>query len=156
MISGFLVLRDRRNLVLFTLWSLAYWICNGFSLWVLAKGFGMELSLVGSFATMGLVAVGITLPNSPGLVDQFQWFTQLGLSLYLGHEAAFGATGLAYAIVLHGVQVIWYIGMGALAMATPYVSVAEVWESRMMDGDGDDDRSASSEATATPTSSALP
>lgn len=130
MISGFFVLRDRKNLLCFCGFTLAYWVANGLSLYVLGLGFDLDLSLVGAFATMGLVAVGITLPNSPGLVGQFQWFTQLGLSLYLGKEVGLGAEGLAYAIVLHGVQVVWYIGTGGIALATPYVSLAEVWASR--------------------------
>jgi uncharacterized protein (TIRG00374 family) len=139
MIRGFLVLRDVRNLAIFCLWSLAYWVCNGLSLWVLARGFHLDLSVVGAFATMGLVAVGITLPNSPGLVGQYQWFTQLGLSLYLGREVGMHGPGLAYAIVLHGAQVVWYIGIGGLALLTPYVSLSEVWASRSLDGDGDGD-----------------
>lgn len=134
MISGFLVMTDRKNLFWFVLWSAIYWAANGLSLWVLAQGFGLGLSMVGAFATMGLVAVGITLPNSPGLVGQYQWFTQLGLSLYLG-EAGHGATGLAFAIVLHGVQVIWYMLMGGIALATPYLSFRDLWTARTMDGD---------------------
>jgi glycosyltransferase 2 family protein len=137
MISGFLVLKDRRNLIWFTVWSLVYWVANGLSVWVLARGFGFELSLVGAYATMGLVAVGITLPNSPGLVGQYQWFTQLGLSLYLGKAVGQGPEGLAYAIVLHGVQVVWYISMGGIALATPYVSLSELWKSRSLSEDED-------------------
>ncbi len=132
MISGFLVLKDGVNLAKFLLWSVAYWVANGMSLWILARGFGFDLSLVGAFATMGLVGVGIALPNSPGLVGQYQWFTQLGLSLYLGEAVGLGPEGLAYAIVLHGVQVVWYMGIGGLSLATPYVSLAEIWESRSL------------------------
>jgi uncharacterized protein (TIRG00374 family) len=138
MISGFLVITDRRNLLWFVLWSVVYWTANGLSLWVLAQGFGLGLSMVGAFATMGLVAVGITLPNSPGLVGQYQWFTQLGLSLYLG-DLGHGPAGLAFAIVLHGVQVIWYMLMGGIALATPYVSFRELRRARSLDSDGDDD-----------------
>jgi uncharacterized protein (TIRG00374 family) len=136
MISGFLVITDRKNLFWFVLWSAVYWAANGLSVWVLAQGFGLGLTMVGAFATMGLVAVGITLPNSPGLVGQYQWFTQLGLSLYLG-EAGHGATGLAFAIVLHGVQVIWYMLMGGIALATPYMSFRELWTARTLD-DGEE------------------
>jgi uncharacterized protein (TIRG00374 family) len=132
MISGFLVITDRKNLLWFVLWSAVYWVANGLSLWVLAQGFDLGLSMVGAFATMGLVAVGITLPNSPGLVGQYQWFTQLGLSLYLG-DVGHGAAGLAFAIVLHGVQVIWYMLMGGIALATPYVSFRELRTARSMD-----------------------
>lgn len=135
MISGFLVMRDRRNLIAFVAWSLAYWFTNGLSLWVLSEGFGLELSLIGAFATMGLVGVGISLPNSPGLVGQYQWFTQLGLSLYLGKAVGQGGDGLAFAIVLHGVQVVWYMLAGGLALLSPYVSFRELWEARGDEGD---------------------
>jgi uncharacterized protein (TIRG00374 family) len=126
MISGFLVLRDRRNLAVFVLWSAVYWVCNGLSMWVLARGMHLDLPVVGAFATMGLVAVGITLPNSPGLVGQFHWFTMLGLSLYLPSEVARGSAGLAYALLLHGIQVVWYVVIGALCMLSSHISFAEV------------------------------
>jgi uncharacterized protein (TIRG00374 family) len=126
MISGFLVLKDWRNLAQFVFWSALYWGANGVSLWVLAIAFDLQLPLVGAFATMGIIAVGIILPNSPGLVGQYQWLCVLGLSLYMPEVAA-KADGLAFAIVLHGLQVIWYIGIGALALASPYVSFREAF-----------------------------
>jgi glycosyltransferase 2 family protein len=138
LIRGFDVLRDGKNLAAFVIWTLAYWIANGLSLWVLAKGFGMPLSLVGAFATMGLVAVGISLPNSPGLVGQYQWLAMLGLSLYLGPQYASDGTAeygvaLAFAIVLHMLQVIWYLVMGALGIASPHVSFADLRRARKLD-----------------------
>ena len=144
MIRGLAVLRDRKNLAVFGLWTLAYWGANGFATWLLARGFGLDLSMVGAFATMGLVAVGITLPNSPGLVGQFQWFTMLGVSLYLGRAAAseeiarqtfqtdLHARVLAYAIFIHLLQVVWYVGMGALALASKHVSFADLRASRKL------------------------
>jgi uncharacterized protein (TIRG00374 family) len=149
MIRGLAVLRDPKNLAAFGAWTAAYWIANGVATWLLARGFGLDLSLVGAFATMGLVAVGITLPNSPGLVGQFQWFTMLGVSLYLGKAAAnedfaietgqlgLYSTVLAYAIFIHLLQVIWYVGMGALALASRHVSFAELRASRKLDPEGE-------------------
>jgi uncharacterized protein (TIRG00374 family) len=139
MIRGFDVLKDQRNLGVFVAWSFIYWAANGLGLYVLARGFhtldaNFDLSLVGAFATMGLVAVGITLPNSPGLVGQFQWFTLLGLSLYLGGAADKGsaiyATAFAFANTHYGTQVIWYLAMGALGLATPWVSFADLTRAR--------------------------
>ena len=129
MIRGFFVLKDAKNLLVFLLWSLAYWIANGFSLWVLARGFHLDLPVMAAFATMGLVAVGITLPNSPGLTGQYQYFTSLGLGLYLP-AAVVDSDGMAFAHALWGIQVVWYLGMGALALSTRHVSFAEVVESR--------------------------
>ncbi len=143
LIYGFTVLDDRKNLAIFVVWSLAYWGANGLSVWVLAQGFHatgfeMDLSVLGAFATMGLVAVGITLPNSPGLVGQFQYFTLLGLGLYIP-KGLLESEGLAFAIVLHGLQVVWYLGVGALALASRHVSFAEVVASRKLPDDQPDD-----------------
>jgi glycosyltransferase 2 family protein len=139
MIRGFQVMRDRRNLAAFVAWSLVYWTCNGLGVYVLARGFDLPLSLVGGFATMGLVAVGITLPNSPGLVGQFQWFTLLGLSLYLPGAASkasdiYGTT-FAFANVHYGMQVLWYVACGAIGLATRHVSFHDLWDAQKI---GDD------------------
>ncbi|MSP17561.1 MAG: flippase-like domain-containing protein [Myxococcales bacterium] len=138
LISGFRVLDDRRHLAGFVFHSVIYWAANGLGMWVLARGMGLDLPIVGAFATMGIIAVGITLPNSPGLVGQFHWFTTLGLALYLPGPVAQTA-GLAYAIMLHGIQVLWYVGMGALAMITGHVAWDDLWRGTRDDGDRPDD-----------------
>jgi hypothetical protein len=87
---------------------------------------------------MGLLGVGITLPNSPGLVGQFQWFTLLGLSLYLGFDLGDPAAkhtevyalALAFAIAQHVLQVGWYVAMGGFGLATPWVSFHDLWSAR--------------------------
>jgi uncharacterized protein (TIRG00374 family) len=140
MIRGFAVLRDGNNLVAFVAWSAAYWIANALSLWVLAQGMGLDVSVIAAFATMAVVAVGIMVPNSPGLIGQFQYVTLHGLSLYLGAAVVqdgteLHATALAFAIVHHALQVLWYVGMGALALASPYVSLSEAWQARKLDPD---------------------
>lgn len=134
MIRGFAVLKDKKNLIAFCAWSIVYWTANGLGVWVLAQAFDLPLSLVGGFAVMGLVAVGISLPNSPGLVGQFQWLTLLGLSLYLpgvtDKSHALFAPALAYAIAQHLLQVGWYVGMGALGIASPWVSFSDLRKAR--------------------------
>jgi hypothetical protein len=131
MIRGFSVLHDVRRMVAFVIWSAVYWGANGLGVWVLARAFGLPLSPIGAFATMGLLGVGLMLPNSPGLVGQFQWFTLLGLSLYLGFDPRHpSAMALAFAIGQHLLQVIWYVGMGALGLASPWVSFHDLWAAR--------------------------
>ena len=135
MIRGLDVLKEMNHLGAFLVWSIVYWTANGLGVYVLARGFGLDLSVIGAFATMGVVGVGITLPNAPGLMGQFQAFTMAGLSLYLGAEAldkhsAMYATAFAFANVHYGLQVIWYITMGALGLATPWVSFADLKKTR--------------------------
>jgi uncharacterized protein (TIRG00374 family) len=151
MIRGLWVLRDRRNLLIFLAWSVVYWGANGAGVWLLARGFGLELSPVGAVATMGLVGVGISLPNSPGMVGQFQYFTLLGLSLYLGFDpnqptvnADVYTAALAFAIAQHLLQLSWYVVMGAVGLATPWVSFHDLRIARKLapetaDGDAPGD-----------------
>jgi uncharacterized protein (TIRG00374 family) len=149
LISGFLVLKDKRNLIIFVIWSVAYWTANGMSLWLLAHGFGLDLSIIGAFATMGVVAVGISLPNSPGLVGQYQYFTLIALALYLDFgNAEIEASAFVFAVALHGIQVIWYISVGALALASKHVSFAEVAAARHLDEDDGDAPDTASDRTA--------
>jgi hypothetical protein len=131
MIRGFAVLRDVANLTKFSVWTLVYWSANGLAVWVLARAFQLDLSLIGGFAVMGIVGVGISLPNAPGLVGQYQAFTLAGLSLYLGQGvlqdgSALYASAFAYAMTQHLFQVIWYVAMGALGLATPWVSIHDL------------------------------
>lgn len=145
MVRGFAAIAHGRSLLLFLIWTIVYWGANGMAMWLLARGFGLPLSLVGAYATMGLLGVGISLPNSPGLIGQFQWFTVLGLSLYLGFDPRAAndpnpmhAAALTYAIALHLLQVIWYVGMGALGLATPWVSFHDLWAARKLPPSSDD------------------
>ena len=134
MIRGFEVMRDPRNLISFVVWSIVYWTCNGLGVYVLSRAFGLDLSVFGAFAVMGVCAVGIMLPNAPGLMGQFQAFTLVGLSLYIpgasDDKSAIYGTTFAFANVHYGLQVLWYIGCGALGLATRWVSFHDMWEAR--------------------------
>ncbi|MEO8704930.1 MAG: lysylphosphatidylglycerol synthase transmembrane domain-containing protein [Kofleriaceae bacterium] len=130
MIRGFAVLRDIGNMTKFCLWTAVYWAANGFTVWVLAQAFHLPLTLIGGFAIMGIVGVGISLPNSPGLVGQYQALTLAGLALYLGpaveKDGAMYGLAFGYAMTQHLFQVAWYVGTGALGLATPWVSIHDL------------------------------
>jgi len=138
MVRGFVVLKDRRNMIVFVIWSVVYWTANGCGVYVLAHAFGLDLSLVGAFATMGVCAVGIMLPNSPGLIGQFQYFTLLGVGLYLGFDARLAQshqppvyfTAYVFASTHYLLQVGWYVLCGALGLASPWVSFHDLWAIR--------------------------
>ena len=138
MVRAFVVIKDARNMTIFVVWSTLYWTANGLGVYVLARGFGLDLSLVGAFATMGVCAVGIMLPNSPGLMGQFQYFTLLGVGLYLGFDPRLDAAGqpqvyftaYAFANMHYLLQVSWYVLCGALGIASPYVSFRDLRTAR--------------------------
>jgi hypothetical protein len=64
---------------------------------------------------MAFTGVVLSLPNAPGLVGQFHAAIKMGLTAYVP-VAVVNSTGMAYAIVLHGIQTLWYIGAGLLSL----------------------------------------
>jgi uncharacterized membrane protein YbhN (UPF0104 family) len=115
MISGFRVLGDARNLTLFLGQTFAYWGSSGVGMWLLARQMGLPISLGAAFTTMAFTGVVLTLPNAPGLVGQFHAGVKMALGAYLP-LAVVNAKGFAYAVVLHGLQTVWYVGMGLISL----------------------------------------
>ena len=118
-ISGFGVLSDGRNLGWFVAQTALYWGFNGIGMWLLAVRMGLDISLGAAFTTMAFTGVVLTLPNSPGLVGQFHAGIKLALMAYLP-AAVVNSKGIAYAVVLHGLQTVWYVGVGLVSL--PLVS----------------------------------
>jgi uncharacterized protein (TIRG00374 family) len=115
LISGFRALADRRNFSLFLLQSVVYWASNGLGMWILARQMHLPISLGATFVIMAFTGVVLSLPNSPGLVGQFHAAIKLGLTAYVP-KAVVNSNGMAYAIVLHGIQTLWYIAAGLLSL----------------------------------------
>jgi hypothetical protein len=84
-------------------------------MWILARQMGLPISLGAAYTTMAFTGVVLSLPNSPGLVGQFHAAIKLGLLAYLPASVV-NARGMAYAIVLHGLQTIWYVAVGLLSL----------------------------------------
>ena len=114
-ISGFRVLHDPANLLIFLVQTVLYWGCNGFGMWLLARQMGLPISLGAAFVTMAFTGVVLSLPNSPGLVGQFHAGIKLALTAYLP-AAIVNSKGVAYAVVLHGLQTVWYVAAGVISM----------------------------------------
>lgn len=115
LISGFRVLHDARNLGLFLAQTAAYWGCNGIGMWLLARQMSLPISLGAAFTIMAFTGVVLTLPNAPGLVGQFHAGIKMALAAYLP-VAVVNSKGIAYAVVLHGLQTFWYVGVGAISL----------------------------------------
>jgi uncharacterized protein (TIRG00374 family) len=115
LIQGFRVLHQPANLFPFLGQTLLYWMCNGLGMWILARSMNLDISPTAAFATMAFTGVLISLPNAPGLVGQFHAGILAGLSAYLP-AATVREYGGGYAIALHGIQFVWYLGMGFLCL----------------------------------------
>ncbi|HVR01159.1 MAG TPA: lysylphosphatidylglycerol synthase transmembrane domain-containing protein [Polyangia bacterium] len=157
LISGFHVLADRRNFGIFLGQSVLYWGINGFGMWLLARQMGLPISLGAAYTTMAFTGVVLSLPNAPGLVGQFHAAIKLGLLAYLPASVV-NARGMAYAIVLHGIQTVWYVAVGllslpALSAGGSHTSLAEaVRESnRAVEAGGDPSAARAGDGAVEPT-----
>lgn len=94
-VDGLRVLRSPAALLQFLGLSLAYWALNGFGFWIMAWGFALDAPVVGGYAMMSCVVVGMMIPNSPGNVGSFWYFMLLPAGLYGIDAASSHAIGLA-------------------------------------------------------------
>jgi uncharacterized protein (TIRG00374 family) len=115
LIQGFRALRNARDMLPFLLQTTLYWGANGLGMWILARLMGLPIPIHGAFAAMAFTGVLITLPNAPGLVGQFHAGVVLALAAYLPESILTSVCG-AYAVALHGIQFVWYVALGFLAL----------------------------------------
>jgi uncharacterized protein (TIRG00374 family) len=115
LIQGFRALRQPRDMIPFLIQTVLYWGSNGLGMWILARAMGLPIPIHGAFAAMAFTGVLISLPNAPGLVGQFHAGIVLALAAYLP-PSILTSSGGAYAIALHGIQFVWYVALGFVAM----------------------------------------
>jgi uncharacterized protein (TIRG00374 family) len=115
LIHGFRVLHDPRNLIPYLIQTIVYWGALGFGMWLLARSMHLEIPLMGAYAAMAFTGVVISLPNAPGLVGQFHAGIVGALMAYVPKELL-SSYGGAYAVAVHGGQLLWYVGTGFLAL----------------------------------------
>lgn len=125
LISGFSALSDAGCLFRFVAASLIYWLLNGLGFYVLAQAFHLDMPLVSAYAICGMVAIGIILPAGPGLVGNFHEFGKFGLQISLP-AAVIAAEGMAFITTVHGLQFIWYVGVGLVALRSRHARFSRV------------------------------
>lgn len=109
-----------RAFMWFIFLTLVYWAINGVGVWLMARAFWLPVDLVGAYAMMACVVVGMMIPNSPGNVGSFWYFLMLPLALYgSGHGStqaiAFGITVWLLQLLQQGLFGAWYIVRGQVA-----------------------------------------
>lgn len=120
-IAGLKAVPSRGKLVLFVVLTVLYWGINGAGLGLLAMGFGLPLSPLAMYTTLAVLTVGVMIPAGPGMAGIFQYFTALGLSLFLA-PAVVAVSGAAFANVLWGMQFGQQILFGLLFMSLGHLT----------------------------------
>ncbi len=108
--------------------TLLYWMLNAASGWLLAWGCGFEnITFAQACANMGVLALGILLPNAPGFFGAYQISVYAGFAMYFAPELVVGP-GSAYVFVMYLSQLLVTILCGLVAMALEHTSLRDALE----------------------------
>jgi uncharacterized protein (TIRG00374 family) len=81
-VDGLAILKSPWLILEFVGMTITYWGLAGFGIYVLARGFGLDIPVVAAYAMMSCVVVGMMIPNSPGNVGSFWYFLLMPVGLY--------------------------------------------------------------------------
>ncbi len=96
--------------------TLAYWIVNAFSVWLLLRGVGLDaITLTQGSAVLGVLALGFLTPNVPGFFGTFQLSVYAGLAMYLTPTEVVGP-GAAAVFLLYVTQIVTVLLSSAVAL----------------------------------------
>jgi uncharacterized protein (TIRG00374 family) len=136
-IDGLKALPNARLLAGFLLLTVVYWFIAGAGMVYMFGAFD-ELRLLGwveGFTALAVLCVGLMIPAGPGMIGNFHYFIKLGLSLFLA-EAALGSAGLAYAVVVHAMQLGQQVLVGIVFLFTGHVSFKRILSAPGVVGNG--------------------
>ena len=109
--DGLRSLPDPKLMAPFLLQTAIYWGLNALGMWFLGWGCGLPMTPGHGFAVMGVLAMGILLPQGPGLFGSFQFFVYLALRMYFPEEMI-RERGVAYVFILYACQFVFTLATG--------------------------------------------
>lgn len=146
-LGGLKLMPSARSFVWFLFLTAVYWIVNGLGTWMMARAFYLPIDLLGAYAMMCCVVVGMMIPNGPGNVGTFWYFLVIPLPLY-GISAgntqaiAFGITVWLFQLVQQTAFGAWYILRGEVSLSRVMEATRES-EDSLAQGEPESEDSAS-------------
>ena len=105
--------------------TLAYWLLNVISQWVLLRGSGTHATVFQACVTLGATGLGVLLPSGPGFFGTFQLSVYCGLAMFFG-ESVVLSSGAAFAFLGYVTQ----LGVNVVAAVIGYALLNAPRESR--------------------------
>jgi uncharacterized membrane protein YbhN (UPF0104 family) len=114
--------RTRSHVAPMLIWSTAGWCLWAVSAWMGLHAAHLDLPLTASWAVLGFVGLGVSLPSSPGFAGIVQAATVLALALFgVPRQEA-----LSFSLLLHAAQflpvTLWGLGLVVIEQ----VNISEV------------------------------
>ena len=118
------------KLVAVLLLTAAYWGLAAFGLLLLAPAFGMHLLPLMAATVLAIQVVGVMVPAGPGMVGTLQFFTQIGLSLFVAGaltDPGASVRAAAYANTIWILQFGQQLGLGLIFLLAGHVSLRGIF-----------------------------
>ena len=113
--------------------TLVYWLLNAAGMWLLIWGSGFdEVTYAQACTTMGVLALGILLPNAPGFFGAFQFSIYAGLAMYFSTPMVTGP-GAACVLLMYVSQLGITLLAALLAAAFERTKVSDALASDMVE-----------------------
>ena len=130
---GLQTLPRARDFLWFILLTAVYWGINGIGTWLMVRAFYLPVDMLGAYAMMATVVVGMMIPNSPGNVGSFWYFLLLPLPLYGVSSASTQA--IACGLMVWFLQLVQQTAFGAWYVIRGDVSLSRVLEATREDAE---------------------
>jgi hypothetical protein len=124
--DGLRFLPNRRLTVSYLGATVVYWILNAASLWLVAWGCGFDhFSYPEACTTVGVIALGILVPNAPGFFGAYQLAFYAALALFYPAEMVTGP-GAALVLIFYSAQLLLTIAAALLGGILERTGMREV------------------------------
>jgi uncharacterized protein (TIRG00374 family) len=124
--DGLMVVPSARALATFLAVTCGYWALNATALCLLAPAFGFTLSPLEGLTVLGLQVIGAMVPAGPGMVGTMQFFTALGVALFIGDRAELKVAAVAFAHVGWALSFAQQVLTGLFFVVTGRVQVGPI------------------------------
>lgn len=108
----------------------AVWALHVYGFWLLALAFQLQLTLLMVCAVVAVNIVGAMIPAGPGMVGTSQFFTQLGVSIFVAGALSMpglAARTAAYANTIWALQFVQQVGLGLVFVWLDSVSFTSLF-----------------------------
>ncbi len=80
--AGLAVVRDPLRFLAAFAWAMAHWLMNALAFWLGFRALGITAPFTAALFVQGVIAVGVSVPSSPGFVGVFETMAKLALPVY--------------------------------------------------------------------------
>ncbi|RMG44225.1 MAG: UPF0104 family protein [Candidatus Dadabacteria bacterium] len=121
-LTGVEVLKGRGVLLKITLLTVIVWFSTYFLFYIFLFAFDLPRTFFAGVVVSVFVALGVALPSAPGFIGIYQAACMAGFQIFTSSKEA----ALAYAIVTHLYQAVFYVVYGVWALTSRGIKLSDL------------------------------